>query len=166
MCFSDDGQSIAVGNEDCTVEVWDLARKKRIGPWKAHRETISRVLFMPGGDGLLTASYDSTIKLWDIKTQMEARCFGRTENAYLSVAVSPDGKRVAGGSGVNNYIRIWSAETGQELSRLDGVATRYLAFLADGNTLVSGTPQEIRLWRAPSWVEIETAEKTVERRTP
>jgi len=157
MCFSDDGRSIAIGNEDCTVEVWDLARKRRVGPWKAHREAISQVAFMPGGDGLLTASFDTTIKLWNIKTQKETRCFGRTENAYLSVAVAPGGKRVAGASGLNTYIRIWNAETGQELARLDGVAN-YLTFLADGNTLVSGTDQGIRLWRAPSWAEIEAAE--------
>lgn len=79
-CFANDGESIAVANEDCTVEVWNLARKERIGPWKAYRESITGMAFMPDGGGLLAASHETNLKLWDIKTQTELRHFGRTAN--------------------------------------------------------------------------------------
>ena len=111
-----------------------------------------------------------------MQTQQELLRFGRTENAYYSVAVSHDGMRVAGGSG-NKYIKIWDAVTGQEVAMLrgfQGIAS-YLAFLPDGNTLVSGAGEnpwlnsrykrEVRLWRAPSWEEIEAAEKSTEGKT-
>ena len=160
LCFASDSESIAVANADCTVEVWNLARKAHVDPWKAGREGIS-VVFMPDGRRLVTACGDTTIKLWNIETKREVRCFGRTANAYHSVAVSPDGKRVAASSMVNAYIALWNVETGQEVARFrgfQGASVQYLAFLADGNTLVSGTPEEVRLWRAPSWAEIEAAE--------
>jgi len=168
VCFANDSESIAVANEDCTVEVWNLARKERLGPWKAHRESMSGMAFMPGGEGLLTASHDTNLKLWDVKTQREVRHFGHTANTYTCVAVSPDGKRVAAASALNVYIGIWNAETGQEAARIkgfQGAEVDYLAFLADGNTLVSGTPEEVRLWRAPSWEEIVAAEKKTEAKT-
>lgn len=69
---------------------------------------------------------------------------------------------MAGASALNLYIGIWSAATGQELARIKGFqgdGVDYLAFLADGDTLVSGTPEEVRLWRAPSWDEITAAEE-------
>jgi WD40 repeat protein/class 3 adenylate cyclase len=163
LCFANDNDSLAVGSEDCTVEVWNLARKERIGPWKAHRETIRAVAFMPDGKRLLTASQDSTIKLWNIESRQEVRTFGRTANGYFSVAVSPDGLRVVGGVGGSDIcIRIWNAEDGQEVALLKGLppaAVRHLAFLEDGNTLVSCSTAEVRLWRAPSWAEIEAIEK-------
>jgi hypothetical protein len=34
----------------------------------------------------------------------------------------------------------------------------YLTFLPDGGTLVSSTPEEVRLWHAPSWAEIESGD--------
>jgi len=40
-----------------------------------------------------------------------------------------------------------------------GAPYGYLGFLSDGNTLVSASDQEVRLWRAPSWAEIKAAEK-------
>ena len=47
----------------------------------------------------------------------------------------------------------------------DWVDLGLVAFLPpDGNTLISGTDHEARLWRAPSWAEIAAAEKGTERK--
>ena len=167
--FANDSQSIAVANTDGTVEVWKLAGKKHIGPWQAHREPATAVAFMPGGKVLLTASCDSTIRLWNIETQKELRRFLRTENAYKAAAVSADGTRVAAAAwGREPCLIVWNVDTGQEVARFQGYG-EYLAFLADGNTLLSGfdeeVRQEVRLWRAPSWAEIGAAEKQTEQKT-
>ena len=123
--FANDSQSIAVANWDCTVEVWNLARKEHIGPWNAHQEPATAVAFMPGGKVLLTTSYDSTIRLWNIDTQKELRRFLRTENAYGAVAVSADGTRVAAAAwGREPYLVVWNVDTGQEVARFEGVQGR------------------------------------------
>jgi hypothetical protein len=36
-----------------------------------------------------------------------------------------------------------------------------LKFLPDGNTLLAGDADSLRIWRAPLWAEIEAAEKMV-----
>ena len=161
LCFANDGESVAVANVDSTVELWNLKRKEHAGPWRAHQERIAGMAFTPDGQGLLTASHDTTIKLWDIRTQKELRRFGRSRNACELVAVSPDGTRVAGSEDSDPNIRIWDALSGQELAVLkspSAAGVDYLAFTADGNTLVSGNSEEVRLWQAPSCEEIKKAE--------
>jgi WD40 repeat protein len=162
--FAGNGEILALGNVDRTVEVWDLPHKAHFGPWKTHhKEGIEDIAFITSKNMLLTASDDSTLKLWDIATQKEMRSFERSENAFYCVAPSPDGLRVAGGT-YNKSIRMWSTATGQEVARLTrfGDPVYGLAF-TDGNTLISATRSEVRLWRAPSWEEIEAAERNPDR---
>jgi WD40 repeat protein len=178
VCFSADGQAVAVGNSNGTVEVWDLLRKERVAHWQAHIDMIQGVAFMPDGKRLVTVSTDHTARLWDVDTQREVRGFGRALNAFYSVAVSPDGERIAGGTW-DQGIKVWNAHTGHELATLKGIhdwldpnlrgrwdAVVGLVFLPpDGNILISGTQHEVRIWRAPSWEEIAAVEKRTEGRT-
>jgi WD40 repeat protein len=176
--FAANGGAVAVGNADGTVEVWEILRKDRVANWKAHRDTVTGVAFMPDGKKLVTVSTDHTARLWDVETQREVWSFGRALNAFYSVAVSPDGNRIAGGTW-DQSIKIWNAHTGHELVTLKGIhdwldpnlrdrwdAVSSLVFLPpDGNTLISGTKHEVRIWRAPSWEEIAAAEKRTEGKT-
>jgi WD40 repeat protein len=173
--FAANGETVAIGNSDATVEVWDLRRKGRVASWKTHRDTVTGIACAPDGKQLITVSTDNTAKLWDVETQREVRSFGRARNAFYSVAVSPDAQRIAGGTW-DQGIKIWNAHTGHELMTLRGIhdwldpnlrgrwdAVQSLVFLPpDGSTLISGTAHEVRIWRAPSWAEIEAAEKYME----
>jgi len=174
-CFAANGEAVAIGNSDGTVEVWDLRRKDRVANWKAHIDEVTGVACMPDGKQLVTVSVDKTARLWDVETQREVRSFGRARNAFNSVAVSPDGQRIAGGTW-DQGIKIWNPNTGHELATLKGIhdwldpyfpgrwdAVSSLVFLPpDGSTLISGTQHEVRIWRAPSWEEIAAAEQRIE----
>jgi WD40 repeat protein/serine/threonine protein kinase len=180
--FAANGEAVAVGNDDGTVDVWDLRRKERgANHWKAHNGTVDGVAFMPDGKRLVTVSEDCTAMLWDLgdlETHREVRSFARAQNAFRSVAVSPDGQRIAAGT-MGGLIKLWNPTTGQQVGTLKGVndwmdpnrpgqqdAIYHLAFLPpDGNTLISGTGHEARLWRAPSWEEIAAAERSTEGKT-
>jgi WD40 repeat protein len=81
-----------------------------------------------------TAGADGTYRLWDLATGQERLCI-RGEGLGRSVALSPDGKVLAG-SRLGKCVCLWDAVTGKELRRtaFEGWATA-LAFSPDGHTL-------------------------------
>jgi WD40 repeat protein len=71
----------------------------------------------------------------------------------MSVAFSPDGKRIVGGS-LDKTLRLWDAETGKAISKpLKGHtgAVISVAFSSDGKRIVSGSfDKTLRIWHI-SW---------------
>jgi eukaryotic-like serine/threonine-protein kinase len=68
----------------------------------------------------------------------------------MSVAFSPDGKRLVSG-GIGNTVNVWDAQTGQETLSLTGHASMVfsVAFSPDGKRLVSGSGDEtVKVWDA------------------
>jgi len=97
--------------------------------------------FTPDGKKLLAGTEgDGKIRVWDVATgkiqnTLDGRLFlGR------SIALSPDGKRVALGA-VGHTVRLWDVATGNELfTEYQGHDSQIssLVFTRDGKTLVSG----------------------------
>jgi WD40 repeat protein len=73
--------------------------------------------------------------------------------AVLSLAFSPDGKRlVTGGDWGDCTVRVWNAKTGQELRRYEGHGgcVGCVAFFPDGQRIVSASYDgTARIWGAP-----------------
>jgi len=65
IAFSPDGKTLAVGNGDETVGLWDVATRKRITDLPGHIG-LTTVAFSPDGKLLAVGNYDGTIKLWDV----------------------------------------------------------------------------------------------------
>ena len=72
---------------------------------------------------------------------------GHTE-AVLSVAFSPDGKRLAMAS-IDEHMRIWDTSSGREVFTLKGHtgSVNSVAFSSDGNRVASaGDDKTVRVW--------------------
>lgn len=76
---------------------------------KGHTDQVYAVALTPDGRKLATASFDATVRLWDLATGKEEKVFsgptGHTK-MILSIAVHPEGRLIASG-GVDGSLRFW-----------------------------------------------------------
>jgi WD40 repeat protein len=118
--------------------------------------------FSADGKLLVAASGVGGANIWDAQTlQPVTSLSGFLRNVY-SVAVSPDGERLAGSSNGDESVKLWDLESHEEVVLLQGAGAlfRRTAFSSDGNMLGSVNDAGIlHVWRAPSWSEIGDREK-------
>jgi WD40 repeat protein len=88
--------------------------------------------------------------VWDVQTGQETLTLKGHIGLVLSVAFSPDGKRLASGSW-DQTVKVWDAQTGQltlSLQGRSGMVTS-MAFSPDGQRLASGNRDgTIKVWDA------------------
>jgi len=65
-CFSPDGRQIAAGNSVGDVLIWEVRSGHLVASWKGHTNVLTRIAFMPNGKGLISGSWDNTMRYWDI----------------------------------------------------------------------------------------------------
>jgi hypothetical protein len=114
LAVSPDGRTIATGDKDGSVGLWDFNTGKAISSLKGHQGTVSGLAFSPDGKLLATASWDGTVAIWDIPAgRVLSRLIGHT-NAVIGVGFSPDGTTVLSRS-LDGAVNVW---------RIDGTLIR------------------------------------------
>jgi WD40 repeat protein len=160
VAFSPDSKLLGAAYEKGLVEVWDIASRRKIatlaGP-ERHIEAVVGITFSPDAHTVYTASLDGKLKKWNAITGALEATFGEQGLAYLSVALSPDGSRLVTRA-LDDQVKLWDAPRGQELMRLTAGSLRIMGFYPDGNALVLAGPDELSVWRAPTFAEIDSIE--------
>jgi WD40 repeat protein/class 3 adenylate cyclase/tRNA A-37 threonylcarbamoyl transferase component Bud32 len=92
--FSPDGRLLAVGAAAGYTQLWDVARRRRLGPpLRGHDFDVFNAEFSPDGRMLATSGFDGTVILWDVESR---RALGTLTGPAgpTSVRFTPDGRRL------------------------------------------------------------------------
>lgn len=84
-----------------------------------HVEAVLCVAFSPDSTKLASGSGDSTIRLWDLNTELPKHTCKGHQNWVLAVAWSPDGSKLAS-AGMDKVVLVWCAQSGKNLVVLKG----------------------------------------------
>jgi WD40 repeat protein len=153
VTFSLDGRWLATGQADGTVRWWEVRGGRLLGtfiheddsdPFNIIADLVVAMAFSPDGRWFGATTHDRKVRVWELNSRRLQYTFSQ-ENPVASVAFSPDGRLLAGGS--FNKLLIWDMESGSlhdTLTHDGGVAP--VAFSPDGRWLAGGSLKNLLLW--------------------
>ncbi|OWZ24307.1 hypothetical protein PHMEG_000669 [Phytophthora megakarya] len=110
MDFAANGVQLASGSDDRSVRIWDLRQQKCSYMVPAHSNLVSDIRFSPGsGELLLSASYDSSIKLWRTRDWSLLTTLRGHDGKVMSADFAPDEKHIVS-CGFDRTFKLWAHE--------------------------------------------------------
>ncbi|KAF8976611.1 hypothetical protein BGZ46_008120 [Entomortierella lignicola] len=156
--FSSFGDRIMSGSMESTIRLWDVNTGECLKAIKSSGPTFS-MSFSPDGKQIAAGTKDwtlhritvkNTVKTWNIDTGEMVHNIVEDTSKFESVSYSPAGDLLASGCD-DSTVRVWSAETGQELIRISGFNGRITSLnwenRLDGQFFVtSSADKSVRRW--------------------
>jgi WD40 repeat protein len=66
LAFSPDSSKLATGGWETVVKIWEVKSGQELGGLAGHTQSVSCVVFNNGGDLVVSASLDQTVRIWDV----------------------------------------------------------------------------------------------------
>ncbi len=174
--FAGDGRRLAVCDWDKVIRVWEVGTGRQLASF-----TVPELF---GGD-LVALSHDgrvlavdctqnteggNVLYTWDVDAKVQLARIVAPTHYFNGIALSPDGRRLAGGGGQDGAapepppetaVTIWDPATGRVLHSLPGHNNDQVRpgapcdFSPDGRLLVTGdSAGRLRLWEVASGKEV------------
>ena len=117
------------------------------GVLRGHTAPVTSVGLSPDGRFVVSGSDDMTVRVWDVATGKEHRCFVGHTREIGNVAFFPDSGRVLSSS-EDNSVRVWNVTTGAEARCFERRTNRPVALAPDGRLALTGSLYDgmLRLW--------------------
>jgi WD40 repeat protein len=143
LAFSSDGERIVSAGGD-GIKVWVAADGKDVLTIKANDPFYS-VAFLPDSKNVVTVSMvknEGIMNVWDADAGKNLLKINL--GPIKSVALSPDGRRVASCS--ENEVAIWDTATGKKASTINAFSVSSAAFSHDGKKLATSDGYTVKIW--------------------
>jgi hypothetical protein len=145
--FSPDGLLVAAGDRFGGLFLWEARTGHEFLSLRGHTKGVTGLGWAAGGDQLISAGDDGTVRVWDLHQQGKAA--GRWEchdGGILGLDVHPSGRVVTGGR--DRRLKVWRPD-GQLVAEAGPMADELtrVAWVADGRAVVYGDAAgEAGLW--------------------
>jgi WD40 repeat protein/serine/threonine protein kinase len=145
--FHPAGNMIAMGCSNGKCYLYDLDQRQLAENPLPHGAHVSAIEFHPDGDTLMSAGYDSVVRLWQVSTGEQIQPeFAHVRAGITTATWSPDGDRIV--SGDRGGIHVWDIPSGEsvfELRTSGGVSAA--TFSPDGAMIAAGIEDgTVRMW--------------------
>jgi hypothetical protein len=164
LAFSPDKRTLAVGDQNGNIRIWDVAQRTVIAPMMSgHTGTVSSLAYSPDGKVLASAgstifnqgsgyTNDGTVRLWNTETHEQIGdplINERSSGPALAVSFAPGGEKLAVGYGDRDGM-VWDIGT----HKLVGTVTTGLGspigitYNHSGSRIAAADDNNVRIWDA------------------
>ncbi|HLY12013.1 MAG TPA: WD40 repeat domain-containing protein [Planctomycetota bacterium] len=165
--WSPTGASVATGATDGRLYLFDVAGNEPSVPLGDHTHAITGLLYSRWAETLVSTSYDSTVRIWDLATRKESARFTVANSMPYAMATSPDGMLLAVASVgrldahrwvPEHVLTVWDTRTGQKIADLArfetlGPAHGRIEFAPDGRRVLVLRDGALKAWSLPDGQE-------------
>jgi len=158
IAYSPNNQRLFLAVEN-SIQVWDLTHQppKHLNTIRGHLKMVVSLAISPNGETLATASFDNSVKLWNVSSDALLHSLQGHQWNVFCVAFDPNGQTLASGS-YDKTIKIWNVDGSfllDLLGHLDGILS--VAFSPNKSILASASfDKTIKIWSTELWTCLAT----------
>ena len=154
LAFSRDGRRLAVGAglpaRSGSVRVYAVPGGTLLHDFEGHEDAVFGLAFRPDGGQLASASFDQTVRLWNLVLGRPDGVFRGHSDFVYDVAYTPDGRSLLSVSKDRSIKRI-DARTLKELRTYSGANEDVMALAVQpgsgaGKFVTAGVEPQLRWW--------------------
>jgi WD40 repeat protein/serine/threonine protein kinase len=174
LAFSPDGKTLASGQHDGQITLWNLPDYPKSVRLLGHQTMVTGLAFSTDGRALASTSYDKTVRLWDTARDDLGGTVFSHGGRVRAVAFSPDSRRVASmanepanasdpSARLRFSLRIWQVQGGGAFIGVTNASAPFggnVAFSPDGNEVAVDDHENVHFYRASSLEPVYRTHKT------
>lgn len=135
-------------------DVWGEPGHMEYHPLAGHTDQINDAVITPDGKRVLSASKDTSIKIWELATGLEKYTLAGHETSISNIALNQDGSLAVSAS--QDRVLLWNLANGcqsRPIQAVRGLSTA-LTFSCDGTRIIAARGTGVKIWDVVDGKEI------------
>ncbi|EXX66134.1 Rsa4p [Rhizophagus irregularis DAOM 197198w] len=145
-----DVKSYCKGGYDKIIRLYDVSAGRLVKTFTGHQLSVSKTIFNPLGNLIVSGSKDNTIKFWDIVSGLCIRTISSHLGEVTSVEMNSSGTLLLSSS-KDNSNRLWDVRMTRPIRRLKGhqnTSKNFIRACFVNNSLIAGGSEDgiVYIW--------------------